>query len=211
MRSAGSRRSAGARREARGEGRHLGLGIGCYIEGTGVGPFEERLRPHRPDGQDLRLVRRLPAGPGHGDDFCPGRRRSVEGRTGGRRLIVCRHGGDRDRVRHDGKPQHGHRLGGDPPRERAPAGKGLCDRRQSAGMRAGRSRIARRRRRRRRRARRDDQPARIAQAARPGWENPRPPGVDAGLEETFTGSRRPSPGAMRCTPRSSRSTARPAA
>ncbi|MGA9013881.1 MAG: molybdopterin cofactor-binding domain-containing protein, partial [Acetobacteraceae bacterium] len=27
--------------------------------------------------------------------------------------------------------------------------------------------------------------ARIAQAARPGWENERPPGIDAGLEETF--------------------------
>src|SRR6202040_485681 len=25
--------------------------------------------------------------------------------------------------------------------------------------------------------------AKVAQAARPGWENPRPPGVDAGLEE----------------------------
>jgi len=27
-------------REAREGGRHLGLGIGCYVEGTGVGPFE---------------------------------------------------------------------------------------------------------------------------------------------------------------------------
>jgi len=27
-------------REARQEGRYLGLGIGCYVEGTGVGPFE---------------------------------------------------------------------------------------------------------------------------------------------------------------------------
>ena len=27
--------------------------------------------------------------------------------------------------------------------------------------------------------------ARIAQAARPGWDNERPPGVEAGLEETF--------------------------
>ncbi|HEY1432358.1 MAG TPA: xanthine dehydrogenase family protein molybdopterin-binding subunit, partial [Stellaceae bacterium] len=27
-------------REARQAGRHLGLGIGCYVEGTGVGPFE---------------------------------------------------------------------------------------------------------------------------------------------------------------------------
>jgi carbon-monoxide dehydrogenase large subunit len=27
-------------RELRGQGRYLGLGIGCYVEGTGVGPFE---------------------------------------------------------------------------------------------------------------------------------------------------------------------------
>ncbi len=30
-------------RAARDEGRHLGLGIGCYVEGTGVGPFESAL------------------------------------------------------------------------------------------------------------------------------------------------------------------------
>ena len=27
--------------------------------------------------------------------------------------------------------------------------------------------------------------AKVAQAARPGWDHGRPPGVDAGLEETF--------------------------
>ena len=27
-------------KKARGEGRYLGLGLGCYVEGTGVGPFE---------------------------------------------------------------------------------------------------------------------------------------------------------------------------
>ncbi len=30
-------------RAARQEGRHLGLGVGCYVEGTGVGPFESAL------------------------------------------------------------------------------------------------------------------------------------------------------------------------
>src|SRR4029077_132607 len=30
----------GRQRQARQSGRHLGLGIGCYVEGTGVGPFE---------------------------------------------------------------------------------------------------------------------------------------------------------------------------
>ena len=30
-------------RAARQDGRHLGLGVGCYVEGTGVGPFESAL------------------------------------------------------------------------------------------------------------------------------------------------------------------------
>ena len=32
------------------EGRRLGIGIGCYVEGTGVGPYEGGARPDR----DLR-------------------------------------------------------------------------------------------------------------------------------------------------------------
>src|SRR6202035_3121030 len=45
---------AGVRRrqsEARSEGRHLGLGIGCYIEGTGVGPFESAFVRIDPSGK----------------------------------------------------------------------------------------------------------------------------------------------------------------
>jgi len=41
------RRQATARRE----GRHLGLGIGCYIEGTGVGPFEGAVIRIDPSGK----------------------------------------------------------------------------------------------------------------------------------------------------------------
>src|SRR5260370_13838526 len=37
--------------EARRQGRHLGLGIGCYIEGTGVGPFEGAVVRIDPDGK----------------------------------------------------------------------------------------------------------------------------------------------------------------
>jgi carbon-monoxide dehydrogenase large subunit len=36
---------------ARQHGRHLGLGIGCYIEGTGVGPFESALVRIEPGGK----------------------------------------------------------------------------------------------------------------------------------------------------------------
>jgi hypothetical protein len=46
----------------------------------------------------LRLVRRRPTGP-HGDDLFSGGRRCLEGGARGRRLILRRHGGDRDRVR----------------------------------------------------------------------------------------------------------------
>jgi carbon-monoxide dehydrogenase large subunit len=38
-------------RAARDEGRHLGLGIGCYVEGTGVGPFESALVRVDPSGK----------------------------------------------------------------------------------------------------------------------------------------------------------------
>ncbi|MFL5268396.1 MAG: xanthine dehydrogenase family protein molybdopterin-binding subunit [Stellaceae bacterium] len=37
--------------EARGKGRYLGLGIGCYIEGTGVGPFESAFVRIDPSGK----------------------------------------------------------------------------------------------------------------------------------------------------------------
>src|SRR5436305_9611682 len=37
--------------DARKAGRHLGLGIGCYIEGTGVGPFESAFVRIDPSGK----------------------------------------------------------------------------------------------------------------------------------------------------------------
>ena len=65
--------------EARRAGRYLGLGIGFYIEGTGVGPFESAFVRIDPSGKGLRLVRRRPTGPGHGDDLFSGSRRCLEG------------------------------------------------------------------------------------------------------------------------------------
>ena len=66
---------------ARHEGRYLGIGIGCYVEGTGVGPFESATVRIDPSGKILRRLRRLPSGPGHGDDLRAGRRRCVVGRA----------------------------------------------------------------------------------------------------------------------------------
>jgi carbon-monoxide dehydrogenase large subunit len=148
-------------------------------------PVRERLCPHRPNRQDLHLRRRRAAGPGHGDDLRSGGGRSVEGRARRRRRDIRRHCGDRDRLRHDGEPQHRHPIGRDVPRQRAAQGKGLCDHRQilecapaDLELREGGVGVV-------------GVPgktltlARIAKAAMPGWSNERPPGVDAGLEETY--------------------------
>ena len=156
--------------EARREGRYLGLGIGCYIEGTGVGPFEGAVVRIDPSGKIYASSGACPQGQGMGDDLRPGGGRRLEGRPRRNRGLARRHGGDRDGVRHDGEPQHGDRVGGDPPCEPAAARKGLCHRRQSAGVRPGRPRTARWRRRRRRGARRGCHP----RADRPG----RDPGVE---------------------------------
>src|SRR5437588_1339075 len=54
------RRQAGARRD----GRHLGLGIGCYIEGTGVGPFEGAVIRIDPTGKIYASSGACPQGQG---------------------------------------------------------------------------------------------------------------------------------------------------
>jgi carbon-monoxide dehydrogenase large subunit len=51
-------------RAARGEGRSLGLGIGCYVEGTGVGPFESALLRIEPSGKIFVTSGACPQGQG---------------------------------------------------------------------------------------------------------------------------------------------------
>jgi carbon-monoxide dehydrogenase large subunit len=51
-------------KEARREGRHLGLGIGCYIEGTGVGPFESAFVRIDPSGKVFVSCGAAPQGQG---------------------------------------------------------------------------------------------------------------------------------------------------
>src|SRR5260221_1492223 len=55
-------RQAAARRN----GRHLGLGIGCYIEGTGVGPYESALVRIEPTGKVYITGGAAPQGQGMG-------------------------------------------------------------------------------------------------------------------------------------------------
>jgi aerobic carbon-monoxide dehydrogenase large subunit len=49
---------------ARRDGRHLGLGIGCYIEGTGVGPFESAFVRIDPSGKVYVSCGAAPQGQG---------------------------------------------------------------------------------------------------------------------------------------------------
>ena len=49
---------------ARRKGRHLGLGIGCYVEGTGVGPFESALVRIEPSGKIFVASGACPQGQG---------------------------------------------------------------------------------------------------------------------------------------------------
>ncbi len=50
--------------EARRDGRYLGLGIGCYIEGTGVGPFEGAIVRIHPSGKIYASSGACPQGQG---------------------------------------------------------------------------------------------------------------------------------------------------
>jgi carbon-monoxide dehydrogenase large subunit len=50
--------------QARKAGRHLGLGIGCYVEGTGVGPFESALVRIDPSGKIYVASGACPQGQG---------------------------------------------------------------------------------------------------------------------------------------------------
>ena len=47
------------------EGRHLGIGVGCYVEGTGVGPFEGATVKIDPSGKIAVAAGACPQGQGH--------------------------------------------------------------------------------------------------------------------------------------------------
>jgi carbon-monoxide dehydrogenase large subunit len=52
-------------REAWADGRYLGLGLGCYVEGTGVGPFEGATVKIDPSGKIMVATGACPQGQGH--------------------------------------------------------------------------------------------------------------------------------------------------
>ena len=55
--------------EARREGRHLGLGVACYVEGTGIGPYEGAHVRVEPSGRVLVATGLTTQGQGHHTTF----------------------------------------------------------------------------------------------------------------------------------------------
>jgi aerobic carbon-monoxide dehydrogenase large subunit len=171
--------------EARREGRYLGLGLGCYIEGTGVGPFESAFVRIDPSGKVYVSCGASPQGQGMETIFsqvvadiwrvAP---EDVVLTFADTAAIAIGFGtmASRSTVTASAAIHHASaRL-----REKvfaiaanllecAPADLELRD--GSVGV-VGVPGAA-------------VSLAKVAQAARPGWENPRPEGVEAGLEETY--------------------------
>jgi carbon-monoxide dehydrogenase large subunit len=58
-----------AQRAARAEGRYLGLGIGCYVEGTGIGPYEGAHVRVEPSGSVYVATGLTTQGQGHQTTF----------------------------------------------------------------------------------------------------------------------------------------------
>ncbi|MFQ5830289.1 MAG: aerobic carbon-monoxide dehydrogenase large subunit [Candidatus Methylomirabilia bacterium] len=65
----GFRDFRGRQREARAAGRCLGLGVGCYVEGTGIGPYEGAHVRVEPSGKVLVATGLTTQGQGHYTTF----------------------------------------------------------------------------------------------------------------------------------------------
>jgi carbon-monoxide dehydrogenase large subunit len=171
--------------EARREGRYLGLGIGCYIEGTGVGPFEGAIVRIDPSGKVYASSGACPQGQGMETIFAQivadawkVRPEDVVISLADTAAIPIGFGtmASRSTVTVSAAIHHAsQRL-----REKAfaiaanllecaPADLELRDGGVGVvGVPGAAVSLAR-----------------LAQAARPGWDHGRPPGIDAGLEETY--------------------------
>ncbi len=171
--------------EARRQDRHLGLGIGCYIEGTGVGPFESAFVRVDPSGKIYVASGACPQGQGMEtvfaqvaadiwkvtpDDVVVALADTAAvaigfGTMASRSTVTL------SAAMHHASERLRHKVF-------AIAGNLLECAEADLELRVGGVGVV-------------GAPgamvslARIAQAARPAWENERPPGVDAGLEETF--------------------------
>jgi carbon-monoxide dehydrogenase large subunit len=170
--------------EARQAGRYLGLGIGCYIEGTGVGPFESAFVRIDPSGKVYVTCGAAPQGQGmetifgqivadlwkvKPDDvvltFADTAAIAIGFGTMASRSTVTASG-----AIHQASTRLTEKVFAIAANllECAPADLELRDGGVGVvGVPGARITLAQ-----------------VAQAARPGWDNPRPPGIEAGLEET---------------------------
>src|SRR5712691_9128836 len=171
--------------EARRQGRHLGLGIGCYIEGTGVGPFEGAVVRIDPDGKIYASSGACPQGQGMETIFSQivadswkVRPEDVVVALADTAVIPIGFGtmASRSTVTVSAALHHASERLRDKAfaiaanlLECAPADLEL--RQGGVGVVGVPGQTV--------------SLARLAQAARPGWDHGRPPGVEAGLEETF--------------------------
>src|SRR3984893_12881435 len=173
--------------EARRAGRHLGLGIGCYIEGTGVGPFESAFLRIDPSGKIYVSSGACPQGQGMEKIFAQVAAdlwkvppEDVVIALADTAAIAIGFGtmASRSTVTLSAAMYHASERLRDKVfaiaanlLECAAADLELHDGGVGiAGVPGATVSLAR-----------------IAQAARPGWESERPPGVEAGLEETYYG------------------------
>jgi aerobic carbon-monoxide dehydrogenase large subunit len=172
-------------REARAQGRYLGLGIGCYTEGTGVGPFESAFVRIDPSGKIYVASGVCPQGQGMetifaqiAADMWNVAPEDVVVALADTSAIAIGFGtmASRSTVTLSAAMHHAsERLRrkvfsiaanllecAEADLELRDGGVGIV------GVPGATLSLAR-----------------IARAARPGWDNERPPGMDAGLEETF--------------------------
>jgi carbon-monoxide dehydrogenase large subunit len=171
--------------EARGQDRYLGLGIGCYIEGTGVGPFESAFVRIDPSGKIYVASGACPQGQGmetifsqvaadlwkvHPDDVVVALADTAAiaigfGTMASRSTVTL------SAAMHHASERLRNKVFAIAANLLECATVDLELRDGGVGVVGAPGTMV--------------SLARIAQAARPGWENERPPGVDAGLEETF--------------------------
>ena len=135
--SSATRSSAPARPPSAGRRRRIGLGVACYVQGSGIGPVRGRAGAGRPERPGLRDHRGRRAGPGPPDHPRPDLRGGARRAPGRRPHRGGRHAALPHRHGHGRQPRRGeHRPGGRPHRARGPRA-GAAGRRRAPRVRAG--------------------------------------------------------------------------
>ena len=111
---------------ARAEGRRVGIGLACYVEGTGVGPYEGAHVHVETSGRVKVATGLTTPGPGPPDRVRPDRRRRARRAVRGRRGHHRRHPADAVRRRHVRLPRRGDERLGDRAGRHAGPGRRRC-------------------------------------------------------------------------------------